>query len=132
MADSALQEIELSFDGKTYRIRPTFKVLVGIEANTGQSSRDLGLKIWNGNAALIEIATVLQVILRDQGVERSLDEIGDVIMADGFLPFTDPLGRFLTRSQRGHKEHEREALKAAEDAKKEAAPGAPEDPPTGA
>lgn len=135
MTDSALQEIELTFGGKTYRCRPTFKVLIGIEAATVQPSRDLGLKIWNGNAALIEIATVLQILLRDKGEDRSVEEIGEVLMDDGFLGLTDPLGRFLTRAQRGHKEHEREAVEAARKAEDEARKGgrpdkAPVDPPS--
>lgn len=134
MTDSALQEIELTFGGKVYRLRPTFKVLIGIEAATVQPSRDLGLKIWNGHAALIELATVMQILLRDKGEDRSVEEIGEVLMDDGFLGLTDPLGRFLTRAQRGHKEHEREAVEAAkkaeDDKKKGASPDtAPADPP---
>lgn len=134
MTDNALQEIELKFDGKLYRVRPTFKVLIGIEAATVQPSRDLGLKIWNGNAALIEIATVLQILLRDKGEDRTVEEIGEVLMDDGFLGLTDPLGRFLTRAQRGHKEHEREAVEAAKKADEEKTKGgqpdkAPADPP---
>lgn len=134
VTDTALQEIELKFDGKLYRVRPTFKVLIGIEAATVQPSRDLGLKIWNGNAALIEIATVLQILLREKGEDRSVEEIGEILMDDGFLGLTDPLGRFLTRAQRGHKEHEREAVEAAKKADDEAKKGgqpdkAPVDPP---
>lgn len=133
MTDNALQEVELTFAGKTYRFRPTFKVLISIEAATVQPSRDLGLKIWNGNAALIEIATVMQILLREKGEERSIEEIGEVLMDDGFLGLTDPLGRFLTRAQRGHKEHEREAREAAKKADEEAKKGgqpdkAPVDP----
>lgn len=128
MSDNPLQEIELPFDGAVYRVRPTFRILVSIEAATVQASRDLGLKIWNGNAALIEVVTVIQVILREKGVERTIEDIGEVIMRDGFIGVCDPLGRFLTMAQRGHKEHQREAEEAAKKAaadtnKKGAAPG---------
>lgn len=129
MADSALQDIALTFQGKTYRFRPTFSVLVGIEAATHQASRALGMKIWNGEAALIEIATVMQVLLREKEVEMGLDVIGEALMEDGFLPLIEPLGSFLTWAQRGHKEHEREAKEAAERAKKEAKKGAGQETP---
>lgn len=120
MSDNPLQEVEIKFGGKTYRVRPTFEVLVNIEAATGQACRSLGLKVWNGEAGVSEMAAILNVILRSQGDTRTLGETGEQMMEEGFLHLIDPIGSFLTRAQRGHKAHEEEARAAAEKAAVEA------------
>ena len=99
MTANPLRETELCFDGKTYRFRPTFGVLLGIEAATAQPIRDLALKISSGSAALIEIVTVLRVMLRDKGQDWAIDDIGEVLVNSGFLSITGPLGKFLVEAQ---------------------------------
>lgn len=126
MAENPLQEVEIPFGGKVYRVRPTFEVLVNVEAATGQSCRTLGLKVWNGDAGVSEMAAIVNVILRSKGDTRSLGEIGEQMMEEGFLHLIEPLGSFLTRAQRGHKAHEQEAIEAAK--KKEAGAAPDEDP----
>lgn len=128
MSDNPLQEVAIAFGGKTYRVRPTFEVLVNIEAATGQACRALGLKVWNGEAGVSEMAAIVNVILRSQGDTRTLGETGEQMMEEGFLHLIDPLGSFLTRAQRGHKAHEEEARKAAE--KGEEAGAAPAEDPS--
>jgi hypothetical protein len=117
MADSALQEIELSFAGKAYKIRPDFRTIVGIESATGQPSRTLGLKFLAFEASVTEIVAALVVVLATVKDAPKRDDIGDLVMEFGYADLMIPLGELLLRAQKGHKEHEREA---AEQAKRKA------------
>lgn len=121
MTESALQEIEFSFAGKSWRLRPEFKTLILIEATLGQAARPLGLKVINGEASITEIAGVLFCLLRDQKNGPSREEIGEAIMEEGYWDLNVPIGQYLLRAIRGSREHEKEAL-----AKRKAA----ENPPT--
>ena len=131
MAEHPRQEIELSFGGKTYRVRPTFEVVVGIEAELNQSSRVVGMKLLRAEASLAEITVILWNALKGKkGAPDTRQEVGEVIMEDGYRDLLVPLGNFLLRAQRGNKEHEKEAAEAEAAAKgKEAADGATADPP---
>ena len=112
MADNPRQEIDLRFGGVTYRVRPDFRALVGIEGATGSSSRLLGIRIMTGQAGVSEIATVLELLLTDKGGPPR-EKIGEIIMADGHEDLWEPLGLFLTRAVKGHKFHEEQARKEA-------------------
>lgn len=119
MADNPRQEIEFPFGGKVYRIRPTFEIIVTIEAELNQASRTVGMKLLRAEAGLAEIAVVVWNVLKDQKAAPTRAEIGEAIMNDGYIDLLIPLGQFLMRAQRGHKEHEKEA----------ASQKAPGDPP---
>jgi hypothetical protein len=109
----ALQEIELKFADKTYSIRPDFQTIVAVEAGLGQSSRVLGMKCLNYDISVSEIAAMLVIILKDKPDAPKRDQIGDLVMEYGFNDLLLPLGMFLTRAQKGHREHVKEAQAAA-------------------
>lgn len=146
MADNSLQEVVFQFGGKTYRIRPTWKVLVRIESALGQSSRTLGMKCWatgipasergaNPEISLAEISGVLAGMLADIKGAPPMDQIGEILVDEGYADLLLPLGSFLVRAQRGNIAHEQEILatrKAAEEAAAKAEEGAAQvesDPP---
>lgn len=126
MAESALQDIELDFAGKTWTLRPEFRTLVAIEAALEQPSRALGLKFLRMEASVGEIAATIFMLLRDRKDAPTRDEIGEAIMADGYDDVLMPIGTYLTRAIRGSKEHEKEALAKRE--KEAAAKSADENP----
>lgn len=123
MAENPHQDIKITFDGVTHKVRPEFELITAIEAATIQSAYKLGWKIWNGDAALVEIATVLRTILASvEASPLTVPQIGTVLMRDGYKNLADPLGHLLVYAYRGHTEH------IAEAAKKEAGPVAEADP----
>lgn len=123
MAEHPRQEIEFVFGGQTYRVRPTFQIVIGMEAELNQSSRVVGMKLLNAEASVAEIAVVVWHMIKDQkGAPKTRSDVGEIIMDDGYAslikePF--PLAMFLLRAQKGNKEHEKEAASAK----------APKDPP---
>lgn len=118
MTESARQEIEIPFGGKTYRVRPTWQVLRDVEIATGQPCRKLGVKMVSlgvqgrEEASLSEVVAVLSVIIgRESG--KSADEIGEMLVDDGYGDLMGPLGTFLVVALRGNKEHERHLAREA-------------------
>lgn len=128
MAESALQDIEFSFAGKDWVVRPEFKTIVSIEAALGQASRSLGLKLLRYEASVTEVAAVVFLVLRDKKGAPGRDEVGEIIMADGYEDLLAPLGNLLLRAIRGSKEHEKEA-KAQRDREAQAQRDADPNPP---
>lgn len=127
MTERARQNLEFEFGGKKYTIRPTWALLIDIEVATNQACRALGMKFLSMTASLSEITIVTQVLLKDQkDAPQKPEEIGEIIMDDGFTELLGPYGMFLTSAQRGHKIAIQEAAEAAEAARK-----AKENPPTG-
>jgi len=131
MAESARQEIELTVGGKTFSVRPDFVTISNIEAATQQPARTLGLQAYaagvpqsaRGGFPEISMTNLVLVIfwmLRGKkDAPATVEAVGEIIMEEGYGDLLMPVGNFLTRAQRGNKEHE-----------KEAAQGAPADPPS--
>lgn len=111
--NAALLDIELQFAGQSWKLRPSFKKIISVEATLNQPSRQLGLKCLNYEASVSEIAALLYVILNDQAGAPDREKIGDVLMEDGYDQVMVPLGQFLCRAIRGNKIHEREAAAKA-------------------
>lgn len=114
MAESAKQEIEFSFGGKAYKVRPTFDVIISIEAAIGLPAQALGLKMLRTEASLTEIAAILFHVLKGQaGAPTTPNAVGEIMMEDGYGDLLLPLGLFLTRALRGNREHMKEAAQGA-------------------
>lgn len=138
MPENPRQEIEFDLDGKTFRVRPTFEVIANVEAALSQSARSLGLKALAAGMSSVERGTqteitlsefcvVLYWILRGKpDAPASAKAIGEILMEAGYGALLLPVGLFLTRAQRGNKEHEKEAVE-----KQEVAGVAIVDPPNG-
>lgn len=136
MTDTARQEVELTFGGKTFRVRPDFETVTNIEDTLGgQACRALGLKCWaatlsqatrtarglTSEITLKECAAIVYMMLRDKpGGPKSIQEVGETIMEYGMDDMLIPLSDFLIRAKIGHKEHEREAELQLEKKKREA------------
>lgn len=117
MAESAKQEIEFAFGGKAFKVRPTFDVIISIEAATGQPAQALGVKILRTEASLTEIAAALFHVLRGQvGAPPTPNAVGETMMEDGYGDLMLPLGLFLTRALRGNREHMKEAAQGGAEA----------------
>lgn len=136
MSDTARQEIPLTFAGKPYRVRPTFQNVVNLEGALNQPARTVGMKAFaSGTPAaerglqpeisLSELSVVLFWMLRGQeGAPKSPEEVGEILMEDGYSELLLPVGQYLTRAQRGHKLHVKEAEEAERKAKEAGENGA--------
>jgi hypothetical protein len=104
--DDPLQEVEFEISGKTYRVRPTFKLVTMIERATGVGCTALGMKVTRSEATMDEIAISLYVIARDQEPKTELtpERIGESLMEDGYAGVRDSLATLLLRSFRGNRE----------------------------
>lgn len=146
MPENPRQEIELSLGGQTYRVRPTFEVIAGIEADLNQPARAVGMKAWwagltpaqraardnvgGPEISLTEMAVVVFWMVKGQtGAPASPVAMGALLMEDGYGELLLPVGQFLTRAQRGNKIHEKEAAQAAEAAAREGASEGAANPP---
>lgn len=145
MAEHPRQEIEIALGGETYRVRPSFEVIAGIESDTGQPARTLGMKAWVGGMSieqraarnagqeisLSEMAVVVFWMIKGQkGAPSSAVVVGALLMEEGYAELLLPVGQFLTRAQRGNKIHEQEAAAALEREKEAAANGSAGKDPT--
>jgi hypothetical protein len=129
LSENPRQEVEIKFGGRTYLVRPTYRVLTGIETALQQPVRTLGLKCLvygitinqrNGaqEISLTEMAVILQHMLRGQDkAPQDLDEIGDILMDEGYGPLCSVVSDFLMRAQRGNIEHMKELKRKAEQEK---------------
>lgn len=132
MSENARQEIALQFGDKQFLVRPTFEVIATIESALNQSARSVGLKALAAGMtaadrgaqpeiSLTELAMVIYWMLRgQQGAPENASQAGDIMMDYGYGDLLLPVGQFLTRAQRGHREHVKEAEARAAAAEKEA------------
>jgi hypothetical protein len=132
MSESPRIEVEFPFNGKKYFVRPTFKKLTQIESVTDQPARTTGLKamitamsyqsriaggygniqeISIGEMALVLFWILQEDLVADKNGPQTPEDVGNILMDDGFLELCIPVGQFLTRAQRGNKEHIRQAEK---------------------
>lgn len=117
MAENQKQEVEFDLGGKTYRVRPTYEVLVRIEGATNQACRQLGNKCYAVGTlqalraeiteiSIGEMSVILFQMVRDQkGAPDSAVAVGEILMDEGYSQLCGPVGDFLTRAFLGHKEH---------------------------
>src|SRR5438309_1883610 len=128
MPENPRQEIELSLGGQSFRVRPTFEVIAGIEADLNQPARAVGMKAWSAGLSadqravrnagpeisLTEMAVAVFWMVKGQkGAPPSPVATGALLMEEGYGDLLLPVGQFLTRAQRGNKLHEQEAAEAA-------------------
>lgn len=137
MAEDARQEIAFQLNGQTFRARPTFAVVTGIEGALNQPARTLGFKALMAGlpmgdmrrqaAAMSEIslgemAIILFWMTRDQkNAPKTVNEVGEILMEEGYLALCEPVGQFLIRAQRGNKEHLKEIERQAQSRPEEGA-----------
>ena len=122
-ASVAKGEIELQFAGKTYAVKPSFEILASIEGALNQPARSVGLKaLAAGMSAaerglqpeisLTELTVCIFWMLKGLGGPENPAQVGAIIMDEGYADLLLPVGQFLTRAQRGHKLHQKEAEEA--------------------
>lgn len=140
--DDPRQEVEINLAGRIFRSRPTFKLLTQIETATGgQPARALGLRAMLmgmpiaerppgiQEISLGEMAVVIFWMVRDQkDAPKTIDEVGEILMDEGYGQHCLDVGQFLMRGQRGNKEYLKDLERQAkEDAAKKAAAVRPTD-----
>lgn len=140
MTTNPREEIELTFNGRAFRVRPTFKNIVNLEGALAQPARAVGMKALAAGTAMAERGMMPEIMLTElavvifwmlngqEGAPKSPEEVGDILMEDGYSSLLQPVGEYLTRAQRGHKIHVKEAEEA--DKAKEAAAASGEPGPT--
>lgn len=135
MANAARLEVEFSFDGKDYSVRPTFELISSIESVTGMGCTALAERFWATDpsqyASLTITSQVLYAILRREDKSITPAVISQVLLDDGCGPLFQPLGEFCARALRGHKEHIRIAEQQEREAQaaREAAQDGTKNPP---
>ena len=110
--ESVRQEIEFTFAGRSWKVRPEFEVIGAVEKATGAPSLILARQIYALEIPLTTLALIIYSILRPQGGPK-LAEVGEALMADGYESLTDPIGDLLARALKGNTAHMREAAAAA-------------------
>lgn len=118
---NVIEETEVSFGGKAYRVRPTFRVISRVESETDQAARVLGSKMFSLQISVTEMAAVMSALLRDHGGPTA-QQAGEIIVNDGYEELVLPVGTMLAHVLRGHKRHMEEAARQAS--------GTAQDPPT--
>jgi len=96
-------EVEIVLGGKTYFVRPTFKIISAIEMATNQSSMSLGFKFVQQNGSLTQLVAILFHILRHEKNAPDQEQIAEMVMEEGMMNLIAPVSQFLTRSLRGNK-----------------------------
>lgn len=121
---SPRQEIAIPFDGKVFKVRPTFEVLASIEGALNQPARSVGMKALASGMtsadrglqqeiSLTEMAVAVYWMLHGQdGAPKDATAVGSALVENGFSDLLLPVGQFLTRAQKGNKLHEQEAIEA--------------------
>lgn len=137
--DHGLQEVELELAGKTYRVRPTYRLIARIEKVLGVAAFEAGMQCWAARTppssrqgftpiSLGDLATIIGVALMDDPKAPKAGDIGDVLMEKGgFFKLLVPVELLLTRHLNGNEDYEREMRERAQE---EGTPGsAAENPP---
>lgn len=113
MTDSTLQEVVIPFGGKDYTVRPSFRLVSRIEAETGRSARALAVEMYKNDISVTAMATVLSAMLRDlKG--PTVEEAGDIITRDGYMELLPTVALFLFGFLKGHSRHMKQAAAEAE------------------
>lgn len=140
MANAARLEVDFPFGGRTYAIKPSFEVIGGIEAATGMACIALAKKCWATDPdeypSLTLMGQMVYALLRPFDKDITVERVGQVLLEDGCVDLYQPLGEFLSRTLRGHKDHMRqveEEARKSEAAARQAGGGEnhPPSPPTG-
>ena len=85
--ESVKQEIEFTFGGRVWSVRPEFQVIAAVEKATGEPSLILARKIYALEIPLVTLSLIIFSILRSQG-GPNLEEVGKTLMADGYEQLT--------------------------------------------
>jgi len=94
-----MQEVHLSLAGRSWTLRPTFRLIAAVEQATDRGCYALGLRIASGEAKLSEIAAALHAALRATAPDAPrLDEIGAALLEEGAAGVLAPLGDLLLRA----------------------------------
>jgi hypothetical protein len=112
VANAARLEVDLTFRGRKYPIRPTFAIIAGIEAATGQSCISLARKCLGADKpSLSEMAAIILQMVPLPGL--SLESVGDTLVDEGMSDLWLPVGDILSRAVKGNADHMRHAANEA-------------------
>jgi hypothetical protein len=75
---AVFRELELTWAGETYRVKPTMGLLNKIEQDISLSS--VAYRIANGNPPLSQLATIIAAFLQQGGAKVSAEEVYAEIM----------------------------------------------------
>lgn len=94
--------VDITLGGKTYTVRPTFKMIAGIEQATGVGVFALGMKVSQVQCSMQEMAAILFQMLKDQDGPK-YEEIGNEIFESGMEDFIVPVSTVLLGAFKGNK-----------------------------
>ena len=110
--------VTIELAGRSWTVRPTFRVVAAAEQAAGLGAYALGARIAGGQAAVYELAAVLHAVLRasqdKRDAPKSVDEVGELLMEDGTAAAIGPLSELLMHAFTGNRSwRERAAAEAA-------------------
>jgi len=123
MTKNARQEITFVLGGKSYTVRPDFAYINRLETAMGTPARLLGLKCLNTGSQLamagqaqevtmVEMASIIWgAIGGTKDAPKTFNELGEILMDDGYGDYLQPFGNMLANCLNGHKDHSVDAPK---------------------
>lgn len=102
MANPLRGEVEIALGGETLTLRPTFGAIMEIEDRLG-GIVPLASRAAAGDFGLRDVAVIVRACLNAaDGGSRSLDEVGERIMAEGVANVTPAVSALLAGVLSGH------------------------------
>jgi Phage tail tube protein, GTA-gp10 len=97
-------EVAVTLAGQQYAARPTYTAVVKWETATNRTSTELLLRFASGNFAAHEVVAVLHAAITAGGAAMPVDQLGELVIAEGLTDQLEPAGKLLRNSLTGGKE----------------------------
>jgi hypothetical protein len=94
-------EVEITLDGKSFTLRPTFQAMVEIEAVLGKGLLGLVRRISEMEFGYTEAQAVITAGLRAAGEKATPEKVGEMVFRTGLAELAGPIGSFLTAALSG-------------------------------
>ncbi len=93
-------EVAVRLNGHEYTMRPTFEALVEIEERLGAGLVPIARRFVDAQFGVREVSGILAAGIRGGG-EKVPANLGELIVRQGVLSFSDAIGTFLTGALQG-------------------------------
>lgn len=96
MANPHRGEVEVTLDGKSWTLRPTFEALCEIEDSTGVGIAVMLRRFGEGSFGVRDVAAILAAGIAATGKPApGIERIGEIVVEQGIASFVAPIGVFL-------------------------------------
>jgi hypothetical protein len=91
-------EVEVTIGGKAYVMRPSYSAIVKIERTLSTRLLKLMVRLQSQDIGVEDLATIIACAVNanpDNHVKLTLDEVGEEVLAGGFVPMLKTVADFL-------------------------------------